>query len=75
MVIAVAVHEESEPNVDGLDDGVPLPLIVIPTLLIVTPEDHVQEPEGIWITSPSTAVCVGPLITAFTAAWLQDAAV
>jgi hypothetical protein len=41
----------------------------------VTPVVQVHVPEGRLIVSPLTAVCVGPLITAFTALWLQEAAV
>jgi hypothetical protein len=41
----------------------------------VIPAVQVQVPAGILIVSPSAAVCVGPLITAFTSLWLQLAAV
>src|SRR5262249_7397738 len=41
----------------------------------VMPPVHVHDPEGIWIVSPSTAVCVGPLMTALTSLRLHDAAV
>jgi len=50
--------------------------MVIPMPLgTVMPELQGQEPEGIWITSPSMAVCVGPLMTALTSLWLHEAAV
>jgi hypothetical protein len=56
-VIVVSVHEAAAPKVLGELFGVPLPLIVMPILAgMVMPEVHVQEPAGIWITSPSTAV-------------------
>jgi hypothetical protein len=44
---------------------------------IVIPDVQVQgEPVvGTMITSPFTALCVGPLITEFTSDWLQEAAV
>jgi hypothetical protein len=75
-VMTVAVQEEDAPVVLALLLGVPLPMMVIPTPLgTVMPDVHVQEPDGIWITSPLTAVCVGPLMTAFTSLWLQDLAV
>jgi|SRR6516162_4460739 hypothetical protein len=66
-----------EPEPEGLwGSVVPAPMIVIPipagTLM---PEAQVHEPAGILITSPSTAVCVGPFITAFTSLLLQVAAV
>src|SRR5882724_5793170 len=58
--------------------GVPLPAIVMPIFDgTVMPVEvvQVQEPEGIWMISPSTAVCVGPLMTASTSAREQVAAV
>jgi hypothetical protein len=75
-VRTVFVHEELAPLVDGLEFGVPLPEIVMPILLGTTiPEVQVQEPDGILMVSPSTAICIGPLITAFTSLWLHEAAV
>jgi hypothetical protein len=49
----------------------------MPTLEIVIPEVQVQgEPvAGMMIVSPFTALCVGPLMTAFTSDWLHEAAV
>ena len=38
-------------------------------------EVHVQMPDGMTIVSPFAAVCVGPLMTAFTSLSLQVAAV
>ena len=57
--------------------GVPVPVMSIPTPEIVIPEVHVHgEPVvGMMIVSPFTAVCVGPLMTAFTSDWLHEAAV
>jgi hypothetical protein len=50
--------------------------MVIPMPLgTVIPEVQVHDPAGMMIVSPSTAVCIGPLMTAFTSIWLQDAAV
>ncbi len=47
--------------------GVPLPWMVMPIPLgTVIPDDQVHDPAGIFIVSPSTATCVGPLMTAFT---------
>ena len=55
------------PELLGLLFGVPLPMIDIPIPLgTVTPPVQVQDPAGILMVSPSTALCVGPLITAFT---------
>jgi hypothetical protein len=66
-VIAVAVQDAEAPLVLGVPLGVPLPIIVMPSPTgMVIPEVHVHEPAGMLITSPSTAVCVGPLMTAFT---------
>jgi hypothetical protein len=74
-VIVVALHDAEAPVVEAVLFGVPLPLIVMAMLWgTVMPLVHVQEPEGIWIVSPSTAVCVGPLMTAFTSLQLHDAA-
>src|ERR1700740_1146807 len=55
--------------------GVPAPMTEMPTPEILTPEVQVQDPDGILIVSPFTALCVGPLMTALTSLWLQDAAV
>jgi hypothetical protein len=46
----------------------PAPMMEMPILLgTVTPLVQVQEPDGMLMMSPSTAACVGPLMTAFTA--------
>jgi hypothetical protein len=57
--------------------GVPVPVMSIPTPEIVIPEVQAQgEPVvGMIIVSPFTAVCVGPLMTAFTSDRLHEAAV
>src|SRR5882672_7304145 len=55
--------------------GVPDPTIVIPLPAMVMPEVIVQVPAGMTMTFPSMAVCVGPLMTAFTSERLQLAAV
>jgi hypothetical protein len=56
-------------------DG-PFPMIEIPMVGgTTTPVVQVQVPSGMWIVSPFTAVCKGPLITAFTSLWLHVAAV
>jgi hypothetical protein len=69
-------HEDEAPVVLGVEFGVPLPAIVMPILEGTTmPEAQVQFPAGILTVSPSTAVCVGPLMTAFTLFRLQSAAV
>jgi hypothetical protein len=66
-VIVVAVQDAEAPVVLGVLFGVPLPMIVIPIPLgTVIPAVQVHVPAGILIVSPLTAVCVGPLITAFT---------
>ncbi len=65
VLLTKCVFEVPAPNVLGVVFGDPLPMSVIPTV-IVTPEVQVQVPAGIWMTSPATAVCVGPLMTAFT---------
>ena len=66
-VMLVAVQEELAPVVDEPEFGVPSPMMVIPMPLgTVSPVLQVQEPDGILITSPLTALCVGPLMTAFT---------
>src|SRR6267378_4085703 len=54
----------------------PAPIMEMPIPLgTVMPLVQVHEPAGMLIVSPLTAVCVGPLMMAFTADWLQDAAV
>jgi hypothetical protein len=63
----VALHELLAPVVEGLEFGVPLPMIVIPILLgTAIPLAHVQTPGGSWMVSPFAAVWSGPLITALT---------
>jgi hypothetical protein len=75
-VRTVLLHDEPAPVVPGSELGVPLPTIEIPMPLGTTmPEVHVQDPAGTLIVSPSTALCVGPFITAFTSCWRQEAAV
>src|SRR6266478_4139286 len=63
------------PKVPAPTFGVPAPMMEMPTPEILMPEVQVQEPDGILIVSPLTALCVGPLITAFTSLSLQEAAV
>lgn len=65
------------PTVPPPELGVPVPVMSMPTPVMAMPEDQLQgEPVvGMMILSPSTAVCVGPLITAFTSDWLHEAAV
>jgi len=76
IVMVVPLHEELAPVVEAAELGVPAPTIEIPMLLgTVIPVVQVHDPAGILIVSPSTAVCVGPLITALTALWLHEAAV
>jgi hypothetical protein len=76
IVMVVPLHEELAPVVEGVEFGVPAPTIEIPMLPgTVIPVVQVHDPEGILIMSPSTAVCVGPLMIALTALWLQEAAV
>src|SRR6266568_5603029 len=54
----------------------PAPMMLIPMPEGTTmPVVQVQVPAGMLIVSPSTAVCVGPLMTAFTSVRLQVAAV
>ena len=64
------------PKVFGDAFGVPLPMIDIPiplrTLMTLV---QVQEPAGMMIVSPSTATCVGPLMTLLTSLCAQVAAV
>jgi len=70
-VIDVAPQDALGPNVEAVAFGVPVPVIVIPMLLgMVMPGlvDQVHDPAGITMISPSTAVCVGPLMTALTLA-------
>jgi hypothetical protein len=75
-VIAVAVHDEDAPVVLAPLTGVPLPRMEMPIPIgTVIPEVHVHDPAGILITSPSTATCVGPLMSAFTLVRLQSLAV
>jgi hypothetical protein len=75
-VMVVPLQEELAPVVEAVELGVPAPTIEIPMLLgTVIPVVQLHDPEGILIVSPSTAVCVGPLMTAFTSLWLQEAAV
>ena len=73
--MTVAEQDELAPIVAGVLFGEPLPIIVMPmppgTLI---PPVHVQVPAGMFMVSPSTAVCVGPLMTAFTSDRLQDEA-
>jgi hypothetical protein len=66
-VIVVFEQDELAPVTLASSLGVPLPMIDIPLPeRTVMPVDQLQEPAGIWMASPSTAVCVGPLMTAFT---------
>ena len=59
----------------GFVFGDPDPMMLMPMPAGMTiPVCQVQEPEGISIVSPSTALCVGPLITAFTSDCLHEAA-
>src|ERR1700722_9313162 len=75
-VRAVLLHEAEAPVVLGVAFGVPLPMIEIPIPAgTVSPFIHVQEPAGMLMMSPSSATCVGPLTTALTSDWLQEAAV
>jgi hypothetical protein len=75
-VMAVPLQDEDAPVVVGSELGVPLPAMVIPILLgTFTPEVQEQLPAGMLMVSPSMAVCVGPLMTAFTSLCLHEAAV
>jgi hypothetical protein len=66
-MISVAVQELAAPVVLALEFGVPEPIRVIPTLAGGTRfEAHVHIPAGTLMISPSTAVWIGPLMTAFT---------
>src|SRR3984957_20983345 len=59
----------------GFVFGEPEPITLMPMPFgIATPTFQVQEPAGILIVSPSTALCVGPLITAFTSVCWHEAA-
>jgi hypothetical protein len=74
--IVPEAQEELGTLVEAPEFGVPLPVIVIPIFVgTVMPLVHVQDPDGIWITSPSAAVCVGPLMIALTALCEHEAAV
>jgi hypothetical protein len=74
-VITVAVHDVEAPVVLGVLFGVPIPRMEMPIPLgTVIPEVHTHVPAGMVITSPSTAVCLGPLMIALTSLQLQDAA-
>ena len=65
--ITVAWQEAAAPVLPDPGLGVPEPISVKPTLLGgMRFEVHMQVPAGMLITSPSTTVCVGPLITALT---------
>jgi hypothetical protein len=61
---------ELAPGSPGVLFGVPVPVIVMASpLRTVIAEVHCELPPehaGIMIVSPFTAVCVGPLMTAFT---------
>jgi hypothetical protein len=73
--MTVLEQDELAPVVAGVLFGEPLPIIVIPMPPgTVIPPVHVQVPAGMFMVSPSTAVCVGPLMTAFTSDRLQDEA-
>ena len=75
-VIAVAAQDEDAPMVLAALPGVPLPMMLMPMPLgTVTPLVQVHAPAGTLIVSPSTAVWVGPLMTAFTLLRPQSAAV
>ena len=74
MLSTITVLRVPDPKVLGPVFGVPLPVSVIPTEM-ESPLVQVQVPAGMIIVSPATAVCVGPLMTAFTSLGLQDAAV
>ena len=83
-VRVVPLPQEAEaPVVEPSEFGVPFPLIVMPifdgTLM---PEFHVQEPAGMTMMSPSTAVCPPPthvppvlLMHSFTSPREQELAV
>jgi hypothetical protein len=74
--MVVSLHEELAPVVEAVELGMPAPTIEIPMPCgTVRPVVHVHDPDGMLTTSPSTAVCIGPLMTAFTSLWLQEWAV
>ena len=76
IAIVVLLHDADAPVVPLVELGVPFPINVIATPEgTVMPLVQVQVPEGTLIVSPLTAVCVGPLMTAFTSLRLHDAAV
>jgi hypothetical protein len=74
-VIIVWLHEADAPWALALELGVPVPVMVMPMPDTLMPEVQVHDPAGMTTTSPSTAVCVGPWMTAFTSLWLQEVAV
>jgi hypothetical protein len=75
-VISVAVQEEDAPETEGATLGVPVPRMVMPIPAGMTiPALQVHIPAGIWMISPSTAVCMGPFTSVFTSGWLHVAAV
>ena len=66
------------PKVEGLVFGVAPKAVRVMFAVTFKVLDHVTDvvPEqGIWITSPLTAVWIGPLMTAFTSDSFADAAV
>jgi len=74
--MTVLLHDALAVFVLGVEFGVPAPIMVMPIPLgTEIPFVQVQEPAGILMMSPLPAVCVGPLMTAFTSDRLQDAAV
>lgn len=69
VITVLEAQDELGVCVPGVELGVPLPRMAIPTPLgAVMPVVQVHDPAGILIVSPFTAVCVGPLMTAFTSA-------
>lgn len=75
MFVPVA-QDALAPVVPAVEFGVPLPMMLIPIPDgTVIPEVQEQVPDGILIVSPLTALWVGPLMTAFTSASWQEAAV
>jgi hypothetical protein len=83
VIVVPLEQDELAPVVEEVELGVPLPRIATPMPLgTVRPLVQVQEPEGILIMSPFTAVCVlgvhvpDPLLMhALTSLKLQEAAV
>lgn len=81
-VVSLAQDEDGAAVLDP-EFGVPAPVIVMPIFDgTVIPLVQVHEPDGIWITSPSTAVCAPPtqvpplpLMQAFTSPTAQEFAV